>query len=128
MISGVDLMKKEYKFILFLFVFIFFSLCLLPISGDDYSNYMLTHGDLFESVKQAIHYYFTWEGRFVSRLVLLVTTYHKLIYNVLAALAICCIFYFGVKLCGKIKSNGIYFFMLIAILLISPYMFAQCYA
>lgn len=76
-------MIKERKYILSIFVFILICLCLLPISGDDWGNYVLTHGNIVDSIKEAINYYYTWEGRFISRIVLLIFTYHKFIYNII---------------------------------------------
>lgn len=120
-------MIKERKYILSIFVFILICLCLLPISGDDWGNYVLTHGNIVDSIKEAINYYYTWEGRFISRIVLLIFTYHKFIYNIIVAIAICSIFYVGINLVGKVKNVSVYILFFIAIFGINPNMFAQCY-
>ena len=77
-------MKKEKKkeIILLLSIFLFFFLILLfvPITGDDWGNYIVGEKGIFYSLKNAINMYYNWEGRFVSRLLINIFTYHRTIY------------------------------------------------
>ena len=68
-------------FIIFLIITI-----LTPISGDDYGNYISTDGTLISAIKLAISYYNGLEGRFIGRIIIMYTTYHKIIWNILTPL------------------------------------------
>ena len=74
-------MKKKifFKCIFIFFLIIFF---LSPISGDDWGNYIEGSRGLYKSITEAIGMYFSWEGRFISRVLINILTYHKVLWNI----------------------------------------------
>ena len=72
--------KKTWYYILFLFFLIIFFLS--PISGDDWGNYLVGSQGLRHMVGNAIGMYFSWEGRFASRLLINLLTYNKWLWNI----------------------------------------------
>ena len=63
---------------------LFLTICILtPISGDDFGNYIATRGSIFEAIDIAKLNYFGYEGRFISRIIILYTTYHKTLWNII---------------------------------------------
>lgn len=78
---------KNKKIYLIITLLIFLTISILtPISGDDFGNYISTNGTLINSIKLALSYYNTLEGRFVGRIIIMYTTYHKIIWNILTPL------------------------------------------
>lgn len=75
------------EWIHYLLVFVFFLLILfwMPISGDDWNNYLVGSKGLHHMIGQAIGMYFDWEGRFVSRLLINFLTYYKFLFNFITA-------------------------------------------
>ena len=100
--SLVNNMKKYIKYIVLFFglVLLFF---LAPISGDDWSNYLVGREGIIHSLGNALGMYFDWEGRFVSRVLINILTYHKWLWNILNALVVCGTIFIGMKFIGKPK-------------------------
>ena len=66
---NTDKFKKFIPYIgLFFFFLLILSLC--PISGDDWGNYLVGIKGISNSIENAITLYSTWEGRFISRLLI----------------------------------------------------------
>ena len=110
-----------YSIILFLFVFLF-SL-LIPLGGDDWGNYLRkenTIGEIFEIAK---NFYFSFEGRFFSRLAVSTIIPHPIIWAILNGFMVSILFYMIAKILN-LKHNN-YLLLLMAILL---FVDAQTYA
>ncbi len=122
-------LKKNFflTFIIFLFLFLVVIYFLTPISGDDYSCYISAYGNIFSAINTAKEMYFTWEGRFVGRIVILIMAYHKAIFNILTPLLIVLLFLSIVFLMGKVKNKGIYFLIVMGLLFLNTEMFSQVY-
>ena len=69
-------MKKNIKYI-FVFLFFVFLFFLSPISGDDWSNYLVGSEGIRHSLGVTLGMYFDWEGRIVSRMLINILTYNK---------------------------------------------------
>lgn len=117
-------MKKYFKYIgIFLFFLIVFYL--VPISGDDWGNYLVGSNGLRHSLGVALGMYFDWEGRLVSRIFINILTYHKWAWNILNALLVAATIYMGERFVSK-KAKPISFLLLILVFfLINPYTFSQ---
>lgn len=116
-------MKKNNKYI-FAFLLMFIICLLTPISGDDYGNYISTSGKLYEAISIAKSYYYSWEGRFVGRILIMFTTYHKFIWNIITSIMFALLF----NSFGKfLKQKSSLFILLIGLLLVNSDMFAQGY-
>ena len=115
-------MKKKY--IITTLVLMFLICILTPISGDDYGNYISTTGKLSESIDIAIHYYNVLEGRFIGRIIIMFTTYHKFLWNIITPL----IFTLMLAALSKfIKNTSALIILLAGILLLNSDMFSQSY-
>lgn len=114
--------KKIYLIITFLLFLII--TVLTPISGDDYGNYISTNGSLKEALDIAISYYNGLEGRFIGRILIMYTTYHKIIWNILTATLFTLLISSISKILNKTTSILI---LIIGLLLINTDMFAQGY-
>ena len=100
--------KKERDFYIFSFLFFFILFCLSPISGDDWGNYIAGSNGLYHSIGNAVGMYFSWEGRFVSRILINVLTYHKFLWNIVNSLAIVLLFYLAIKIINPKRKRTIY--------------------
>ena len=92
-----------YVGIFIFFIFIFF---LSPISGDDWGNYLEGSQGFYHVFSQALGMYFNWEGRFVSRILINILTYHKWLWNIVNSFVIIAIIYYINKICN-FKNKGI---------------------
>lgn len=119
--------KTFLKIVIFLFSFLILLYFLTPISGDDYSCYISSYGNILSAINTAKEMYFTWEGRFIGRILILILVYYKSIFNILTPLLICLLFISTVLLMGKVKNKGIYFLIIIGLLLLNTEMFSQVY-
>lgn len=118
----MDKNKKNYLLIAFIF---FITICFLtPISGDDYGNYISTNGSLISSIKLAISYYNTLEGRFIGRILIMYTTHNKIIWNILTPLFFTLLVSSSFKLLSKKTS---YIIILLGLLILNTDMFSQSY-
>ncbi len=115
-------MKKNIKYLI-TFVFFMTILFLVPLAGDDWGNALV--GGFFDSFKNAWAMYFSWEGRFISRLLINLLTTNKWIFNILGSFVIVSIIYLGVKLTSKNDENRSFRLVLLMILLMNIYMFSQ---
>ena len=121
-------MKKrehtKYYYIGFLFFFLIV-LFLSPISGDDWGNYLEGSMGLRHIVGQAIGMYFSWEGRFVSRLLINLLTYHKWLWNLVNSFAIVGIVYYTDKIIHFKNRINMILLTFILILFMNIYTFSQ---
>lgn len=117
-------MKKK-LFYISIFIFFVIILCLSPISGDDWGNYLEGSQGLRHSITQAIGMYFTWEGRFISRVLINLLTYHKVIWNIINSLAITSIIFLFIKLLNPKHKKTIYLLSLLVILSMNIFTFSQ---
>lgn len=117
-------MKKYVKYI---FVFLFFVIMFFfsPISGDDWGNYLVGSEGVRHSLGVAIGMYFDWEGRFVSRVLINILTYNKLLWNLINAVVITGIIYMGVKLVGEKPKKIIFPLMCLIIMGMNLFTFSQ---
>lgn len=119
--------KSNVKYIVFVLLFLIFIYFLTPISGDDYGCYNSTNGNIIEAFRSAWGMYFSWEGRFVGRILISIFAYYKFIFNIITPILICSIFIVGIKLMGEVKNKGMYFLLFMALILLNCDMFAQVY-
>ena len=116
-------MKKK---IFFVSIFLFFVLIffLSPISGDDWGNYIEGSRGIYKSITEAIGMYFSWEGRFISRILINILTYHKVLWNFVNSLVITGTIFLIIKIINP-KKKIIYLLSLLIILLMNIYTFSQ---
>ena len=117
---------KDNKKIYLILTFIYFLVIsiLTPRTGDDYGNYISTNGSITSAIKLAISYYETLEGRFIGRILIMFTTYHKVIWNILTPLIFTLLVSSSLKL---LKKESSYLILLVGFLLLNTDMFAQSY-
>lgn len=77
-------------------IFLFFSILLffVPITGDDWYNYVIGQKGVFSSISNTFRMYFTWEGRIVSRLLIYLLTSHRFIYIIVTSFSLTALCYF----------------------------------
>ena len=117
-------MTKRNIYLLSIFILFLIISFLTPISGDDFGNYISTNGTLSSAVKIAISYYNTLEGRFIGRILIMYTTRHKIIWNILTSLSLTLIVSSAFKL---LKKDSSYVILLLGICLLNHDMFSQSY-
>ena len=111
----VNYMKKYFKYVMiFLFFVVLFFLS--PISGDDWSNYLVGSEGIRHSLGVAVGMYFDWEGRIISRVLINILTYHKWLWNIVNSLVVVSSIYIGYKWIGK-KPNRLMFQLICLIIL-----------
>lgn len=118
-------MKKTKKEYLIYFLFFLIIMFLSPISGDDWGNYLEGSLGLKNIVENAIRLYFTWEGRFISRLLINILTYNKWLWNILNSLIITGIIYLINNICSFKNKKTSFLITTLFILLMNPFTFSQ---
>lgn len=117
-------MKKK---IFYIGVFILFLIILFlsPISGDDWGNYIEGSKGLYHCISEAVGMYFGWEGRFISRVLINILTYNKVLWNIVNSLFITSIVFFIIKIINPKHKKNIYLLTLLIILLMNIFTFSQ---
>ena len=116
-------MKKKifFKCIFVFFLLIFF---LSPICGDDWGNYIEGSRGIYKSITEAIGMYFSWEGRFISRVLINILTYHKVIWNIVNSFVVTGTIYLIIKLINP-KKKIVYLLTPLIFLLMNMFTFSQ---
>ncbi len=99
-------------FIFFLVIFF-----LSPISGDDWGNYVEGSQGIRRTIGVSLGMYFDWEGRFISRLLILFLTYHKTLWNIINAFVITGGLYLSFKFIRPKNKETIYLILGIILLI-----------
>ena len=114
--------KKDYMLYFAFFLLIMF---LSPISGDDWGNYLVGKQGVRHMIGNAIGMYFSWEGRFISRLLINLFTYNKWIWNIFNSLIIVSIIYIINKICNFKNKKTMFLLVPLVILFMNLYSFSQ---
>ena len=80
--------KSKNKIYTGIFLFLLLIFFLSPISGDDWGNYLEGAQGFYHMISQAVGMWFTWEGRFISRILINILTYNKWLWNIVNSVAI----------------------------------------
>ncbi len=117
-------MKKKifYISIFILFIIILF---LSPISGDDWGNYIEGSKGFYHCISQSIGMYLGWEGRFISRVLINILTYHKVLWNIINSIFITSIVFLIIKIINPKHKKIICLLSLLVILLMNIFTFSQ---
>ena len=115
------ILKKEYILYFFFFLII---MCLSPISGDDWGNYLVGEQGIRHMVGNAIGMYFSWEGRFISRLLINILTYNKWLWNIVNSFVIVSIIYLINNICN-FKNKKLTLVVPLLFLFMNPFTFSQ---
>lgn len=118
-------MKKENIKYIVLILFFLFILFLSPISGDDWGNYIEGSKGIRHVFGNAIGMYFDWEGRFFSRILINILTYHKVLWNIINSLMIVGIIYYTVKIINPRNKELIFILSTLTILMMNIFTFSQ---
>ena len=125
-IDKIEKYIQNNKFYISIYI-IFFIICILtPISGDDYMNYVRGQQDIIGILSTTKEFYLTWEGRVVSRIIILIFTTHKFLWNIVTPFLFVIVFK-SLLQNDKFKNKYSYYLLVMSILLVSPSMFAQSY-
>ena len=120
----MKLIKKYFPYNI-LFVLFLIILYFSPICGDDWGNYLVGKMGLFTDIKNAVGMYFVWEGRFISRILINILTYHKLLWNIVNSLVIISIIYLMVKIINPKDKRRVIILSILTILFMNILMFSQ---
>ena len=90
--------NRVYIYILLIFVFTLSFSLLIPIGGDDWGNFLQKGKSLLEIFEGAKNFYFTWEGRFFSRILLFLLIPNEIVWAFLNASLMSILFYFMYKI------------------------------
>lgn len=116
---------KKNKYYITMFFTILVICCLAPLNGDDWGNYN-PDTSLMWSIGDAIRSYLSYESRIVSRVLINILCYHKIIWNILNSIAFVTIYWSLIKL-FNIKDNLGYKLIGIIMLLLPCAMIGQMY-
>lgn len=118
-------MKKENIKYILLVLFFMFVLFLSPISGDDWGNYIEGSQGIRHIFGNAIGMYFDWEGRFISRILINILTYHKVLWNIINSLMIVGIIYYIVKIINPRNKKLAFLLSTLTIVMMNIFTFSQ---
>lgn len=122
----LEKIKNNYIYLLS-FIFFIIILSLSPICGDDWDNYTVGVQGIQTIFSSAIDMYFTWEGRFVSRILIYLLTYNKIFFVIISSTLLTLIVYVANKIIGKSQNKIVYFLPLILLLLLNASTISQTY-
>lgn len=126
--SKNKIIKKKKTIISFCLIFLFFLIIsfFTPISGDDWNNYLAcTSNSFINKISNAIELYFTWEGRFISRILLSTLLCHKKIFNIIVSILITSYIYLGTNLFNKKNKSFILLMLFLTFLTLDSEIFTQ---
>lgn len=118
-------MKKENIKYFLLALFFMFILFLSPISGDDWGNYIEGSQGIRHIFGNAIGMYFDWEGRFISRILINLLTYHKILWNIVNSLMMVGIIYYTVNLINPKNKKLVFTLSTLVVLMMNIFTFSQ---
>ena len=118
-------MKKENIKYFLLTLFFMFILFLSPISGDDWGNYIEGSQGIRHIFGNAIGMYFDWEGRFISRILINLFTYHKILWNIVNSLMIVGIIYYTVNIINPKNKKLVFTLSTLVVLMMNIFTFSQ---
>lgn len=124
--SHIKKLSISKKILLITSIFLLLLFFLTPINGDDWGNYLVGKKGLLAGLKNAAEMYYSWEGRFISRLLIDILTYHKWLWNILNTTIVISF----ITICHKFitQKNKIYYLIPIFLLFTcSNYFYTQCY-
>lgn len=117
--------KSNNKIYTGIFLFLLLIFFLSPISGDDWGNHLEGIQGPYHMISQAVGMWFTWEGRFISRLLINVLTCNKWLWNIINSLAIVGIIHYIEKIV-KFKNKKTSILLVFAsILFMNIFTFSQ---
>ena len=118
-------MKKSHWFLTGCLLFFLFILFLSPISGDDWGNYLVGSLGLRHMIGQAIGMYFSWEGRFLNRILINLLTYHKFLWNIVNSLVLVSIIFLSSCIYPFKNKKMIMILLFLSILFMNVFTFSQ---
>ncbi len=119
--------KKELLLLIAIFFFFFLLLLFIPITGDDWGNFLIGKNGFWACIENTIMMYRTWEGRIVSRLFINLLTYHRLIYVILTSFLITSFCYCLANLFPTKNKFFLYFSIIIFFLTLENTMWTQSF-
>ena len=117
--------KSNNKIYLGIFLFLLLIFFLSPISGDDWGNYLEGAQGFKHMISQAVGMWFTWEGRFISRILINILTYNKWLWNIVNSLAIVGIIYYINKIVNFKHKKLLVLLTFSSILFMNIFTFSQ---
>lgn len=122
----LEKIKNNYIYLIS-FIFFLIILSLAPICGDDWGNYPVGAQGLRMILSAAKGMYFSWEGRFVSRIIIYLFTYYKFLFVIVTSGLLTLIVFIANKVIGKVKNKVIYIMPFIFLLLLNVNSISQTY-
>ena len=122
----LEKIKNNYIYIL-TFLFFVVILSLSPICGDDWGNYPIGAQGLQAVFLAAKNAYFTWEGRFISRIFIYLFTYYKFLFVIVTSCLFTLIVYVSNKIIGDTKNKVVYVIPFMLLLLLNTASISQTY-
>lgn len=118
--------KKIYMYMVVIFCLFIIIGFLIPYTGDDWNN-ILHNGSLKNIIKLAVNNYNTFEGRFFSRISVLLLNYYKPIWVLLNGFGMTFLYYFIVKISGVKNKTFLLVLIIESLLLVDEETFSQIY-
>ena len=127
MITKMKNMSYQNKLLLGVFIISLIIFILTPIAGDDWGNYIVGEKGIKAIFASAVSMYKSWEGRFISRILIYFLTYHKWLWNILNATLITLFIKISYSIIGTNKNKFIYLIPIFGIITINYIFYTQCY-
>lgn len=127
MITKNKNMSYQNKLLLSVFLISLIIFILSPIAGDDWGNYFVGTKGIKNIFISAIGMYKSWEGRFISRILIYFLTYHKWLWNILNATLITLFVKISFSIIGNNKNKFVYLTPIFGIITTNYIFYTQCY-
>ena len=127
MAGFIKKMNTKNKILLCVFIFSLIIFTITPIAGDDWGNYLVGKNGIIASVNNATVMYKTWEGRFISRVLISFLTYNKWLWNILNATLITLLVSTIYRYLKDKNNKTILLIPILGLLLVNVTFSSQCY-
>lgn len=113
--------------ILLIFILFLFISHNIPLTGDDWTNYLYKTTSLSSTIRIVIGKYLTFEGRIFSRIFILMLINNKLWWEIINAFVIAAMFAIMNLLSNSNKSKNLMLIIFLSILFVPNDVFRQCF-
>ena len=119
----MEVLDFKYKVVIFTFLFFFIISSLAPISGSDWTSYLIGKEGIINSINNISFN----DGRIISGFLINFLTYNKFLFNLIFSVLMSLFVYYCNNLLGYVKNKYYYLFPFLGTILVSTFTFSYNY-
>lgn len=119
----MEVLDFKYKVVIFTLLFFFIISSLAPISGSDWTSYLIGKEGIINSINNISFN----DGRIISGFLINFLTYNKFLFNLIFSVLMSLFVYYCNNLLGYVKNKYYYLFPFLGTILVSTFTFSYNY-